>query len=938
MLLFRCWPAHQLSRNLKFKLIVKSLNTAKLMMTGTALLSTAMLTIPALAIEVGEMRCENQREPLAIDALQPQLSWKLSSLQRGVKQTAYHVLVATSPALLVKNQADLWDSGKIESGQSTHVKYVGRVLQSRQACFWKVRVWNEKNGAAHWSRVAQWTMGVLHSQEWKGQWIGAQLQQNSSKDTSLAALYLRKEVVLDRKPERALIRFCGLGYHELYINGHKVGDAVLDPSFTDFTKRATYVTYDISHFLNKGRNTFGVILGNGWYRPTPDGFGYEKASWAMPPKLMLEVELNKGQQFISSDTSWKYSTGPITYNSVRGGETYDTRLELPGWNLNGFDDKAWSETTTVPGPSGKLVAQSIPSIKKVREIKAISLTEPRPGVFVYDLGEHIAGWARFTTTGPAGTTVHIDFDENLNDDGTIFKKSLTTHTVGRYQHGELILSGHGEEAFEPRFTYHGFRYIMVTGVTEKPTLDSLAAFEVHNDLATAGKFSCSNKLFNRIHAAHRSAMLNSSHSIYTEPGREKISWTEDAHNVLEGLIYNFDSATFANKWLDDILDSQEPNGHVPPINPSASWGRSRNNQPGEYSDPWWGGVIVEVPWLIYRYYGDRQALERSYEPMRRFVDYLGTTAKDEVFLDWYLGDWMEVGASAAMPERTPVIQTSTTAYFYYAKLLSKAATVLNKPEDAAKYAQLAQKIKLAFNTRFLDKTTGLYAKDSQTSQVLPLYTGLAPDELRPLILQRLVENIHEHKNHFTTGFVGYLYLFYGLTDMGYGDLVYDMATQKDYPGYAHMLELGGGNALCEAWFGNGAYNFASLGGIGQWFFMALAGIQPDPSGPGFKKITIRPEVVGDLTWAKASYDSVHGEIVSSWKRQGEQLTLDIVIPANTTATVFLPTQNAATVTENGISLTQAKNVKRLRLEENRIALAVGSGNYHFICQLPSTKR
>jgi hypothetical protein len=751
-----------------------------------------------------------------------------------------------------------------------------------------------------------------------------------------AALLLRKQFRLSTQPRRAVARVCGLGYGELYVNGRKVGDAVLDPAFTDYTKRVSYRTFDVTDLLSRGDNALGVMLGNGWYHlVTGDLFGNEHAPWTAPPKLLVELELTGADgatRFLRSDPTWRWSTGPLTFNCVRGGETHDFRLHRPGWAAAGFDDSGWKPAVAVPAPAGKLVPQAIPPVRVTQRIRPVKLTEPRPGVYVYDLGVHIPGYARFTTSGPAGTKVTLDFDENLNADGTITTKSLNSHTNGRYQVGEMLLSGRAQDVFEPRFTYHGFRYVQVRGVTRPPKLDDLVGCRIHTDLAEAGDFACSSETVNHIHAACRFALLNCLHSIQTEPAREKINWTEDAHNSMEVGIANFDFATFARKWLDDVVDSQEPNGHVPPINPNAGWARSHpDGAPPDWSDPWWGGVVVEMPWLIYTYYGDRRTLEESYEPMRRFVDYLGTTARDEVFLDWWLGDWLEVDCGGR-PSRTPIVQTSTAAYCYYAQLVSRAATVLGKPDDASRYAALSERIRSRFNERFLDPVTGLYAPDSQSAQVMPLYLGIAPEDRRELILQRLVENIHARKDHLSAGFVGYLYLLYGLTAAGRTDLAYTLATQPDYPGWANMLK-DGGTTLWEAWNGN-AYNFSSLGAVDAWFYQALAGISPDPEGPGFARIIIRPGVVGDLTWVRAHYDSVHGRIAVSWRREGGRLDLTVTVPASTTATVYIPTSAPADVTEGGKPLGLAPGVASLPPTPGVAVCQVVAGTYEFAAPAP----
>lgn len=882
---------------------------------------------------VKRLQCNDADHPLAIGTGPIHLSWQIESAARNQVQSAYQVLVANDISALNKDQGNIWNSGKVSSSSSHLVTYQGPSQASGKTYFWKVRIWDKAGKVSSWSKPASWTAGLLTTADWQAKWVGANLDK---KDTinKYAALQFRKEKQLTRKPAKAIAHFSGLGFSELYINGKKVGDDLMAPAWTDYTKRVMYQTFDVTSHFTKGKNAVGIFLGNGWYHlATPDLFAYEKSPWTDQPKFLLNITLTYADgtsEIIVSDETWKWRKSQIIFNCIRGGESIDTRRILTGWDQPGLDDHNWLTAQTTTAPAGKLMPQTIPPEKIMQWIKPVSISEPKPGIYVYDLGEHIAGFAKFTANGPAGSKITLDFDEAINNDGTITQKSKASHTYGRYQTGELILSGKGPGVFEPRFTYHGFRYIQVRGLSSPPSLHDLIACKVHTNLKEAGTLETSNALINKVQFAYRNSMLNSMHSVMTEPAREKINWTQDAHNMMEGAIYNFDFAHFANKWLDDVLDSQLPSGFVPSINPNGGWGWPDNKgKPPAYSDPWWGGVILEIPWMIYKYYGDTAVLEKSYLPMKRFVDFLGTTAKDQYFLDWGIGDWLEAGAEQqAFPIRTPLIQTSSTAYFFYAKLLSETATLLGYQEDAIKYGQLSQQIKTAFNKRFLNDTTGLYADDSQTSQILPLYLGLAPEDKRPLILQRLLENIRQRNGHISSGFVGYLFLLYGLTDLGHADVVYEMATKEEFPGWGYMMKDGGTN-LWESWGGIG-YNFPSLGGVGNWYYRSLAGINPDKTDPGFKKIIIKPNVVGDLSWVKASHHCSYGKIVSEWKREHGKLTFDIEIPANTTATIYIPARDAQQIQENNKNISAVKDIRIIGATGHYIVLETGSGKYKFV--------
>ncbi len=773
--------------------------------------------------------------------------------------------------------------------------------------------------------VEQWGWGHV-------QLTDGRLSAGSSVGDRYAAPLLRKEVTIGAGIRRATAFVCGLGYSELYINGAKVGESVLDPAWTDYNKRVCYRTYDVTRALRKGANAVGALLGSGWYRPsTPDLFGYEKASWVGPPKLLLQIRVERTDgriQWVTSDTTWRRGKSPITFNCVRGGETVDARMAEPRWSRPGFDDRAWPRVVAVPAPKGRLVPQAIPPIRVTERIRPVRVTEPKPGVYVFDLGRHIAGYARLTARGAAGARVVLDFDENLNADGTITVKSLNSHTNGRYQTGELILSGGPADVFQPRFTYHGFRYVQVRGLTQKPCPGTLIGLAVHTDLQSAGSFECSNPVLNRIQQAVRYSILNCHHSIQTEPAREKVNWTEDAHNTVEPAILNFDYETFARKWLDDVLDSQEPNGHVPPINPTATWGKSLSNgAPPDWSDPWWAGVVVEIPWFLTTYYGDTDVLRRSYGPMKRYVDYLATTTKEWPFLDWWLGDWLEVGADGGRSTRTPIVQCSTMAYYHYAVQVARAARLLQRKADAERYERLAERIKAAYNARFLDPVTSRYALDSQSAQAMPLALGLAPADRRAAILQRLVENVGERKGHISAGFVGYQYVLRALTAYGRADLAYGMAATEEYPGWGHMVR-GGGTTLWEAWNGS-AFNFTSLGAVGAWVFEALGGIRPDPEQPGYRRIIVRPSAVDGLTWARASARTPYGKVAVQWRKAGAAFALSVMIPCGSTAEVWVPARSATAVRESGRATARAPHVRYLRMEAGCAVYETGSGRYRF---------
>ena len=741
-----------------------------------------------------------------------------------------------------------------------------------------------------------------------------------------AAIHLRKDISVKKQVTRATAFICGLGYYELSINGNKVGDHVLDPGFTDYSKRVLYVTYDVTKAIKPGKNELAILLGGGWFNlATPDLFGFEKAPWSASPRALfhLKIEYSDGtSQIVVSNESWKWAKSRISFNCVRGGETVDFTRGMP----------TWKPVTLVDAPKGTLVSQQLAPIRVRQSIKPISMKEPKPGVYVFDLGTNIAGWATLTTRGPRGTKVTLKYNEALNPDGTADMHHTASHTYGRFQTDECILSGKLDK-FEPRFTYHGFRYVEVTGLAEKPTLDSLSGKWVTTDPAVAGSFQCSNDRLNQVQSMIVHAYLNNLHSIPTDcPQREKMGWMDDGCVDMETGFFNLDTPQFYRKWFNDMMDAQDANGHVTDIVPTSGWGRTRaDGSPGEMADPWWGGAIVLAPWKLYQNYGDTRVLREGYQSMRSYVDYMTSTAKDNI-VSWGLGDWLDDSAGGG-GRRVPVEQTSTAAYFACSEIVAKSAALIGVKGDALKYEALAERIKSSYNAKFLNSDTGLYANDSQTAQALPLTLRLAPTSTKKRIIAGLVESIDGPRNgHISAGMVGSLYVFHALAENGRDDLAYKMLTQEDFPGWLHMINSGA-TSLWEAWYGDGSYNHPTMGCVGFWLYQGLAGIRPDPAGPGFKKFVIKPSVANDLTWAKAHYDSVHGRIESAWQRTGMDLTITITVPANTVATVYIPTGGARKVRESMTEASLAEGVKFLRTEPGFDVFQVGSGSYSFASNL-----
>ena len=883
----------------------------------------------SFALNPVRLQCEYESAPLGIDTMHPRLGWWFESSRRNEIQTAYQVVVARSSANLKSGKYDQWDSGKVVSDQSVHVEYAGKSLASNKAYFWKVRVWDRDRKESTWSPTSSWTTGLFKPEDWGGKWIAVTAEHSYTSTTRTiaeqpnAAIHLHKDITVEKNVRRATAFICGLGYYELWMNGKKIGDHVLDPGFTDFSKRALYATYDVTKDIEKSDNAIGIFLGGGWFNlATPDLFGFEKAPWSASPRARfhMKIEFTDGtSKTVVSDETWKWGATNTTFNCLRGGETIDNTV---GW-------PTWRPVTVVDGPSGRLVSQQLPPIRVRQSIKPTQITEPKPGVYVFDLGTNIAGWATLTTRGPRGTKITLKYNEALTADGKADMHHTASHTYGRFQTEEFILGGDGEETFEPRFTYHGFRYVEVTGLTEKPTLDSLTGKWVTTDPAVAGRFQCSNERLQKVQDMIVHAYLNNLHSIPTDcPQREKMGWMDDGCVDMETGFFNLDTPQFYSKWFNDMMDAQDANGHVTDIVPTSGWGRTRaDGSPGEMADPWWGGAIVFAPWKLYQNYGDRRAIEEGYPSMKGYVDYLTTTAKGNV-VSWGLGDWLDDSAGGG-GRRVPVEQTSTAAYFYAASIVADSAKLLGRRLDETKYRQLATEIKATYSRKFLDERSGLYAKDSQTAQALPLTFGLTNIASKSKVLDKLVASIDGPRNgHISAGMVGSLYVFHALAENGRDDLAYKMLTQEDFPGWLHMINSGA-TSLWEAWNGDGSYSHPTLGCVGFWLYQGLGGIRPDPSAPGFKKFVIKPYVPADLYWVKCHYDSVHGRVESSWKRTGTKLELTVTIPPNTTAMVYVPSKDMGTVKESGHLVKDEPAIKSLGHGNGYSSFLVGSGIYKF---------
>lgn len=758
-------------------------------------------------------------------------------------------------------------------------------------------------------------LGAIGIQPWGNFWIGWAQQAPSP--------LFRKAFTVSKPIRSATLYSSGLGYHELRMNGNKVGDHVLDPAFTRYDRRVLYVTQDVTSRIRRGDNALGVMLGNGWFNiENFEEWDFLRAPWLDKPKAIVQLEIAYRDgtfQTVASDGSWRAATGPVRFDGIRNGEVYDARWDRAGWDDAGYDDSAWAPANPVPAPKGRLCSQMLPPIRVTETLRPVKMSEPRPGVFVFDLGQNIAGWAQLNVRGPAGTRLTLRYGERLTPEGLLDQYPIDCFVYqGPFQTDVYMLKGAGMELWEPRFSYHGFQYVEVTGFPGRPTLDSLRGRVVHTDIRSAGSFSCSNPLLNRIQQMSRWSFRGNFHGYPTDcPQREKNGWVGDAHIFAETALLNFEAGTAYEKWLADFRDERRPDGQAAAIIPTSGWGYELG--------PSWDSACVLIPWYVYVYTGDKRILAENYEQMKLYLDFLGTRARNCI-VSYGLGDWM-------FPKTgTPSEITGTGYYFANARILSKTATIVGKPADAERYAALAEKIRAAYLEQ-LYRGNGTFANGSQTAQSCPLWHGLVPEPERDGAARQLLTAIEKQDWHPDVGIIGIKYLLPALSQTGQNEAAFRLVTQTTAPSWGDWVRRGA-TTCWEDWAGEFSHNHYAFGAVAEWFFKSLAGLSPDPEQPGFRHFVVQPNPVGDLKWVRATHDSIRGPIRIDWERDHGAFRLKLSVPPNSTATVHLPTTRPKAVTESGRAVEKAKGVKFLRAEKESAIFEVDSGRYLFEAPLP----
>jgi len=947
-------------------------------------------SVAVAAIKPTALRCEYRVNPLGIDELQPRFTWLVESNERGQRQTTCQILVASSEKLLRRNQGDLWDSGKLVGDQSVNLVYAGQPLRSRQQCFWKVRIWGKKGKSSQWSKTAKFSMGLLNPNDWQADYISFRDLAPVHKDTKTLFLpparQYRREFAAAKQVKRATIYATALGIYELYLNGKRVGDAWFAPGWTDYHQRAYYWTYDVTSMIRRGQNALGAWVADGWYSGyigfgLLTGIGTEKVgryTYGKTPAIraQLEIEYADGtREIISTDPSWRVTgSGPIQEADFLMGEYYDARRKLDGWTKPGFDDHEWETAilATDNGPQAatfyeyrnpekpddkleiksravdlgfkappKLEAFPGVPVRTTGEIRPVAITSPAEGVYIFNLGQNIAGTVRFKVKGPTGRIIQLRYGEMVHPDGTLMTENLrkaraTDHYVMR--------GDRNGEIFTPRFTFHGFQYVEVSDFPGKPDIDTITGIVLHSDTPLAGAFECSDPVINRLYKNIVWTQRANFIDLPTDcPQRdERFGWTGDAQAFVRAATYNADVAAFYSKWLRELMESQRPSGTFPGYAPfpfQHGW---------DFGTAWCDAAVI-CPWTMWKVYGDTRLIERCWPHMVKFLEWRQSTSKDFLGVrhgnDW--GDWLSFG------RKTP-IELIDTAYFAFdSRLMSEMADAIGKPDEASSYRDLFAKIKTAFNREYVNPD-GSITVGNQTAYVLALQANLIPAELRiasgRILADKLRAGETDDNSGMTTGFLGTRPLLPALSSVGEHDLAVKHFQSRKFPSWGYEVEQGA-TTIWERWnsftkdkgFGGkqnaemNSFAHYAFGAVGEWMFSQLAGIDTD--GPGYQRIILRPsppmpgsnQAREPINWVKAHYDSIHGRIVSNWRLKAGRFELETKIPANTKATVFLPAKLCAEVRADGKLLAKAKGVKLLRQDPHQTVLSVGSGSYKFAC-------
>lgn len=907
-------------------------------------------------IKVSELKCNWLENPPGTDNA-PNFSWINSSDSDGKKQTSYQLILDPDIKALKADDEVIWNSGKTSSSRSSWIIYGGKKLEPGKTYYWSVRVWDENDKPSQWSKPAFFITGLFDKADWNGaKWIGYEdipdslllvpgVHGNGNNLGNIAKKrtvipYFRKEFSSNKRVKQALLFVSGLGHYEINLNGKKTGDRFLSPGWTDYRKTCLYNTFDVTENIKRGNNAIGAIVGNGFFNINRERYRKLVVAYGAPKMiLMLSIESEDGtKDIITSDETWKTSLSPVTFTSIYAGEDYDARLEQDGWDLAGFDDSGWKSVMVVNGPGGLLAPEEDYPVKVMQTLQPAKISGLKDSLYVYDYGQNASGIVKMKVSGKAGQKVKLIPGELLGDDSLV-----TQRATGGPSYFYYTLKGGRDEIWMPKFTYYGFRYVEVRGAVpvnypnpgKLPVINEIQFLHTRNSSPEVGSFKCSNELFNSVYDLINWSIKSNLASVATDcPHREKLGWLEQTHLMGNSIKYIYDIHNLYNKIIDDMIGAQLENGLIPDIAPEFV-----PFEGGFRDSPEWGSACIILPWDMYSWYGDTEAVRKAYPMMKMYLNYLKDKAEDNI-LSYGLGDWFDLGPkSPGEAQLTPKALTATSIYFYDNKLMAEMAELTGNYEDTVYYMNMAEEIRKAFNKEFFNEETKVYSTGSQTSYAMPLFFGMVDEKYSKTVVENLVRSIIENNKALTAGDVGYRYLIKVLEQEGYSQLIYEMNSRTDVPGYGYQLS-NGATSLTESWAAlmYVSNNHMMLGHLMEWFYSSVGGIRQAENSTGFRKIEIAPEPVGDITWADCSYNSVNGMIKCSWKIEDNNLLLKTSIPSNCTGLIIIPQVNPSSILEGNKPIQSSGRIKNIKTENDKTNFEVIPGEYIFITPFQKTDK
>jgi alpha-L-rhamnosidase len=897
-------------------------------------LLTSLFLMAALGasaqLQVASLTTDYKTNPIGIDNPVPELSWIIQSDQYNTLQESYEIRAALDPSDLAKTKKQVWNTGTVTGPQSIHIKYTGPSPESHQRIYWQVRVADNHGKKSKWSEPAFFEMGKLESKDWVADWITPTWEEDPKK--SEPSPYLRKEFTLDKSIKQARLYISCQGLYQVEINGHRVGNQEFTPGWTSYDTRLQYQTYDISPDLLQNQNAIGIVLGDGWFRGNL-GWIDGRNNWGEKLAALAEIRVEYADgtsAVISTDESWKASTGPILESDIYNGEVYDATKELTGWSKVAYDDGSWTPVTKMDVSKDKLIAPEGPPVKIVNTLEPLSIEKREEGWLV-DMGQNMVGWIRIRASGNRGDVLTLRHAEVLDKEGNMYYDNLrAAKCTNIYK-----LNGGAEETFEPHFTFQGFRYVMVSGYPGELTEDKIRGMVIHSAMEPAGTFECSEPLLNQLQHNIVWGLKGNFLDVPTDcPQRdERLGWTGDAQVFAPTACFNMNAATFYRKWLKDLAADQDEDGSIPHVIP---------NILGHGGATGWADAGVVIPWVVYLDYGDLTILENQYESMKAWIAYMKERAGEDLIWtgDFHFGDWLAFASNRSdyMGAYTLKDLIATAYYSYSSSIVAKTAALLGHDIEAHNYTQLSEQIKDAFNQEFVTPNGRLVA-NTQTAYTLALAFDMLDEKTAEKSAAYLAGDVEEFR-HITTGFLGTPLISLTLTDIGRNDLAYMLLRRESYPSWLYPVTMGA-TTIWERWDGQkpdstfqdkgmNSFNHYAYGAIGKWMYEVVAGIGIDENNPAYKHVIIQPRPGGGLTSARATHQSMYGEIVSGWKLDGEQLTMEVVIPANTTATIHIPGESSG-ITINGSSLEDAG--LEFKLLDGKVLGKTGSGTYSIVTAL-----